>query len=147
MINILTHQHRKQLNKLSAVIDALRVQNTTLERNNHDLSRQLTAMNRQITTSERRKQLEGGNFDQRSTLDKLVPIGGQKRKANTLAGINITKDNHPTTKKEIVLTQRNFDIPRFHGTTNPIETRVVANQASPLPTSPIKAKMRMPDQV
>ena len=148
MINILTHQHRKQLKKLSNVIDALRDQNTTLERKNQDLTRQLTAVNRQITTSERKKQLEEGNLVQRSTCSKVVPIGGQKRKANTLAGINhIINDNHTTTKKEIILTQRNFDIPRFHGTVNPVEARVAANQASPLPTSPIKAKMRMPDHI
>ncbi len=149
MINILTHQHRKQLKKLSTVIDALRVQNTTLERKNQDLTRQLTSVNRQITTSERKKQLEEGNLVQRSTCSsKVVPIGGQKRKANTLTGINsIINDNHTTTKKEIILTQRNFDIPRFHGTVNPVEARIAANQASPLPASPIKAKMRMPDHI
>ena len=144
VINILTHQHRKQLYKLGATINTLRDENATLERKNQDLTRQLTAANRQVVTLERKKQLEEGSVIQRSTGGKVVPIGGGlKRKANSLAGIHTSNstDNH-VAKKEIVLTQRNHDIPRFHGSLNPAETRV-----APLPASPIKAKMRVPDHL
>ena len=148
VINILTHQHRKQLNKLSAVINTLRDQNKALECKNQDLTRQLTAANRQVVTVERKKLLEEGNVIQRSIGSKVVPIGGQKRKANALAGISIANiTGNSNAKKDIALTQRNYDVPRFSGTMNPPEARVVSLKASTFQASPIKAKLRMPDNI